>query len=190
MYERADDSMTKLKLNALKKELKEFDQKELIQLICELYKLNNDVQHYLSNQFIGEEAIIDLYEKTKKTINDEFFPERGFGKMRLGEAKNAISNFKKLSNDELKTLDLMLFYVELGTEFTNTYGDIDSKFYNSMVSMYNKVVIECNNNEKLFIIFQERLYSVVQESEGIGWGYHDDLCDIYYSIEWIIDEED
>jgi hypothetical protein len=59
-----------------------------------------------------------------------------------------------------------------------------------MVSIYNKVVIECNNNEKLFIIFQERLYSVVQESEGIGCGYHDDLFDIYYSIKWIIDEED
>jgi hypothetical protein len=82
--------MSILKLNELKKELKEFDQKELIQLISELYKLNKDVQHYLSNKFLGEEAIIDLYEKTKKKIKDEFFPERGFGKMRLAEAKSAI----------------------------------------------------------------------------------------------------
>ena len=36
---------------------------------------------------MGEEAIVDLYEKTKKKINDEFFPDRGFGKMRLAEAK-------------------------------------------------------------------------------------------------------
>jgi Family of unknown function (DUF6155) len=183
-------AMTKLKLSELKKELKEFNQKELIQLISELYKLNKDVQHYLSSQFIGEEAIVDLYEKTKKAIGDEFFPERGDGKMRLGEVKNTISNFKKLSNDELKILDLMLFYVEMGTEFTNTYGDIDSKFYNSMLSMYNKVVMECDKNEKLFITFQERLYSILEEAEGIGWGYHDGLCDIYYSIQWIIDEED
>lgn len=182
--------MAKLKVNELKKELKGLGQKELIQLICELYKLNKDVQHYLSNQLIGEEAIIDLYEKTKKTIQAEFFPERGFGKMRLGEAKNAITNFKKLSNDELKTLDLMIFYVEMGTEFTNTYGDIDSKFYNSMLSMYDKVIMECDKKEKLFITFQERLYSIIEEAEGIGWGYHDGLCDIYYSIQWTIEEED
>lgn len=181
--------MTLLKLNELKKELKELDQKELIQLISDLYKLNKDVQQYLSNKFKGEEAIKDLYEKTKKKINDEFFPERGFGKLRLREAKNAIINFNKLSLDELKTVDLMLFYVEAGTKFTNTYGDIDSKFYESMLSMYNKVVIECDKNEKFFNFFKDRLNSVVQESEGIGWGYHDCLCDMYYSIEWLAEEE-
>jgi hypothetical protein len=110
--------------------------------------------------------------------------------MRLGEAKKEILNFKKLSMDELKTLDLMLFYVELGTEFTNSYGDIDAKFYNSMLSMYDKVVFECDKNEEFYNLFKDRLYSVVQKSEGIGWGYHDGLCEIYYSRDWLDDEEE
>lgn len=76
--------MTKLTLSALKKELKQFEQKELIQLITELYKLNDDVKQYVSNRFIGEEAILALYETTKKKINNEFFPERGFGGNGLG----------------------------------------------------------------------------------------------------------
>lgn len=181
--------MTKIKLSELKKELKEFEQKELILLITELYKLNKDVQQYLSNKFKGEEAIVELFEQTKKKINDEFFPDRGFGKMRLSEAKNAISTFKKLSGDEIKTLDLMLFYVEIGTDFTNTYGDIDSKFYESMFSMYDKVAEECDKDEKIFNIFKDRLYSVVQESGGIGWGYHDALCDSFYSLEWVQEDE-
>ena len=43
--ERIAHRMTKLKLNELKKELKEFEQKRsLIQLITELYKMNRDVQ--------------------------------------------------------------------------------------------------------------------------------------------------
>lgn len=131
----------------------------------------------------------NLFESTKKKINDEFFPDRGFGKMRLSEARNAIANFKKITGDQLRTLDLMLFYVEVGTEFTNTYGDIDGKFYDSMVSMYNKVIIECDKDENLFKIFRDRLYAVVEESDGIGWGYHDDLCELYYSLEWLEDEE-
>jgi len=32
----------------------------------------------------------------------------------------------------------MLHYVETGTEFTNTYGDIDEPFYNSLISMLNQ----------------------------------------------------
>lgn len=91
------------------------DQKELIQLISEIYKMNKDVKHFLSNKFNGEESIIELYQQTKKIVKDEFFPERGFPKMRLTVAKKAITDFKKLSSDELKTLDLMLYYVEIGT---------------------------------------------------------------------------
>ena len=182
--------MSKLTLSELKKELKQYDQKQLTQLVADLYKLNDDVKNYLGTRFKGEEAIAELFETAKKQINDEFFPERGFGKLRLSEAKNAISKFKKLSSDELKTLDLMLYYVEVGTEFTNTYGDIDEKFYGSMVSMYRKVVDVVSQDEKIYDIFADRLYEIVEESEGIGWGYHDALNNLYYSMEWSWEEEE
>lgn len=161
----------------------------MIQLISELYKLNKDVQEYLSAKFIGEEAVLDLFEKTKKIIKDEFFPERGDEKLRLSVAKNAISNFKKVSGDELKTIDLMLFYVEIGTKFTNMYGDIDRNFYSSMARMYDNVAIECEKSMEALNTFKNRVYAIVEESEGIGWGYHDAICDIYYSFDWD-DEED
>ena len=77
--------MTKITLTELKKELKQFEQKELIQLVAELYKLNDDVKHYLSTRFLGEEAILALYETTNKKINNEFFPEQGHGKLHLKE---------------------------------------------------------------------------------------------------------
>lgn len=182
--------MTKLTLTALKKELKQFDQKELIQLIADLYKLNDDVKHYVSNRLIGEEAILALYEKSKKSISNEFFPDRGFGKMRLKEAKSAITNFKKLSGDHEKTVDLMLYYVELGTHFTKMYGDINEAFYDSMISMYIKVTEACDQDEAMFHTLNDRLYAVVEETKGMGWGYHDCLYDYYYSIEWTMDEEE
>ena len=182
--------MTKLTLTALKKELKQFDQKELIQLIADLYKLNGEVKDYLSNRFIGEASIQALYETSKKKIANEFFPDRGFGKLRLKEAKSAITNFKKLSGDHEKTVDLMLYYVELGTQFTNTYGDIDDPFYDSMISMYHKVTDACNQDGALFHKLNDRLYAVVEETKRMGWGYHDCLYDYYYSIEWTRDEEE
>ncbi|MEG0260265.1 MAG: DUF6155 family protein [Lysinibacillus sp.] len=182
--------MTKITLTALKKELKQFEQKELIQLVAELYKLNDDVKHYVSNRFLGEEAILALYETTIEKIGNEFFPERGHGKLRLKEAKNAIANFKKLTGDHEKTVDLMLIYVEFGTKFTNTYGDIDGPFYDSMITMYGKVTDACDEDEALFHTFKDRLYGIIEETEGLGWGYHDCVCDSYYTIEWVVDEED
>ncbi|MFD1850912.1 DUF6155 family protein [Oceanobacillus bengalensis] len=181
--------VTKLKIPELKKWLKENDQKELISIITELYKLNDEVQQYLSVKYIGESTVNDLFDKAKKEIKDEFFPEKGFGKMRLLEAKKSINLFKKLTNDSARTVELMLFYVEIGTLFTSTYGDIDSKFYNSMLSMYNKVVVECEKDEKLFTKLDDRLYTIVVKSDGIGWGYHDGLEELYFSISWLEDEE-
>ncbi|MGG0716594.1 DUF6155 family protein [Robertmurraya massiliosenegalensis] len=182
--------MTLLKVSELKKELKSIEQKELVQLITELYKLNKEVQHYLSNKFIGEAAIEALYNDTARKVRDEFFPDRGHGKLRLQEAKKAISNFKKLSSDEVNTMDLMLYYVELGTDFTLAYGDIDERFYMSMESMYHNVVKECNKKKEYYDEFKDRLYSIVEKTDGIGWGYHDMIIEHYYSLNWLDDEEE
>lgn len=125
----------KIKLTDLKKQLKEYEKKELIQLISDLYKNSKAAQAFLSVRFLGEEAVDELFNQALKKIKNEFFPEEGFGKLRLSEAKKAISEFKKLTNDEFKTAELMVFYVEQGIDFTNTYGDIDENFYSSMETM-------------------------------------------------------
>lgn len=148
----------------------------------ELHKVNKDVQQVLSKKFIGDEAVEAFFLKSQKQIADEFFPDRGFGKLRLKEAQNSITNFKKMTNDLNRTVDLMLYYVEIGTEFTNTYGDIDERFYNSMLSMYENVVNECKKDESLYTIFKERMYNVVEDSGRIGWGYYDTLNDLYFSM--------
>ncbi|WP_404450987.1 DUF6155 family protein [Virgibacillus necropolis] len=178
-------NVNKIKIPEMKKQLKEFSQKELIGLVSDIYKLNQDVQHYLSVKFLGEETIIGLFENAMREIKYEFFPDKGFGKMRLAKARGAITNFKKLTNDHHRTIELMVFYVETGTKFTTTYGDIDERFYDSMCSMYNKVVTECEKDKKLFYDFNDRLYAIVVETEGMGWGYHDELSYMYHSISWL-----
>ncbi|WP_235887845.1 hypothetical protein [Neobacillus paridis] len=79
----------------------------------------------------------------------------------------------------------MLFYVEQGVEFTNSYGDIYESFYDSMEKMFDQVAVECDRNIDLYQEFSSRLWKVVVEAEGTGWGFHESLADSYYSIEWI-----
>jgi hypothetical protein len=180
----------KIKITDLKKQLKNYDQKELIDLIVEVFKTNKEVQNFLSSKFLGDEVIEDLFQKARKKIENEFFPDRGDAKLRLAEAKKVINEFKKATKDEKRTVELMLFYVEQGVEFTNSYGDISEGFYSSMVKMFEQVAIECDRDEELYREFANRLEAVISESRGTGWWFHENLVDCYYIIEWVHDEED
>lgn len=178
----------KLKVTELKKQLKTFDQKELIQLVADLYKHSKEVQTYLTVQFVGEEAVEQLLEDAKKKIRDEFFPDKGFGKLGLTKARKAITDFKKVTGDEVKTLELMVYFVELGVDFTNSFGDIDEKFYNTMIKVFDQVITLCFKHEEYYRAFTDRLEQIVEDTEGIGWGFHDELADLYYSLSADYDE--
>ncbi len=123
----------------------------------------------------GEAAVIDKY---KAVIKNEFLPARGFGKARLSVARKAVSEYRKLSRSKASLVDLMLYYVETGVKFTNKYGDIDEAFYEGMGNMYKwavKLIVE-NELEELY---ERRCRRIVEDTSGIGWGFHDWLSDIY-----------
>lgn len=80
-----------------------------------------------------------------------------------------------------------MIYVENGVDYTLTYGDIDALFYYNIVSMYAKIIDQVNEDEtaELFDKFEERLEAAVSKTEGIGWGFHDTLAELYVQIRWI-----
>jgi hypothetical protein len=78
----------------------------------------------------------------------------------------------------------MLYYVECGTEFTNTFGDIDEPFYNSMCSAFGNVVSKLNSQKNVSIYrhLKNRLQKLVEETNGIGWGYGDFISENFHEI--------
>lgn len=52
----------KIKVTDLKKQLKGYDQKELIELVVEMFKANKDIQNYLSRNFLGDEVNEELFQ--------------------------------------------------------------------------------------------------------------------------------
>jgi ribosomal protein S17E len=176
---------SKIKVTELKKQLRDLKQDDLIKLVVESYKLSDDVKEFFSVKFIGETAVEELFEKYSNQIENEFFPDKGFGQLRLSEAKKAISAFKKLTGNEKLTYELMLFYVETGVEFTNTYGDISENFYISMESMYEKVIEKCNESKGFYEAYKDRIAAIVSETGGIGWGFHDSLSELYWTVNWL-----
>ena len=75
----------------------------------------------------------------------------------------------------------MTYFVECGNQFTVEFGDIGEGFYDALLRMYaraiNKVLTLPEEKQHEF---RERLRTIMVTSDGIGWGYHDGLCEQYY----------
>jgi len=160
----------------IKNHLQQFTKEQLIEQINELHKKYKDVKDYYAFCMDPDEE--KTLKKYKTIIYESFYPKRGF-KLSLSQARKAISDFKKLCHSPKYIADAMLYYVECGVLFTNDFGDINEPFYNSMEGMFKDVcvLIQKNNLEKLF---KERCKKIMEDTRGIGWGFHDCLADAYY----------
>lgn len=176
-----------LSITELKDILKQQAKEELINLLAECYKSNDIIKEFISAKYAGADAIKQIFEVYKIKIQNVFSPDRLSGRLMLSEAKKAISDFKKLCNDEKFILDLMLYYVEMGVEFTNTYGDLYEEFYSSVEKMYWSVIEAINKHKdpRMFSVFSKRLKAVIDDTGGIGWGFHDNLNHMYHEIKWL-----
>jgi hypothetical protein len=162
-------------LTEVKNELKKLDKKELINLISDLYKKNKSVKEFLDFYANPNERV--LHEKYKDKIFESFYPLRG-DKLKLKEAKQAISDFKKIGGSPELIADLMLFYVETGVQYTIDFGDINEAFYLSIEKTYH-AALTLMEKENILEKFLKRVSNVVADSANIGWGFHDYLADTF-----------
>jgi len=159
----------------LKKELRNLDKEKLVDLVADLYKKNKSVKELLDFYVNPNEK--ELFLKYKDKVYEAFYPRRG-DRFKLSDGKKAISDFKKLEASKELLSELMLFYAETGVEFTNEFGDIDEPFYNSIASVYSSA-LTLMNKEGILDKFADRAKQIVDDTSGIGWGFHDELGDIY-----------
>jgi hypothetical protein len=166
-------------ITELKKYLKNKSADELTEEILTLFKSISPVQDYYKNK-LG--SSVEVLEKYKKEIEKKIFPSTNFKDpgLHLKDAKKAVTEFKKIAGNNHDIADIMLFYVETGVELTNNFGDIDMPFYNSMAGMYEKAVMfifkHCLSDD-----FEARCRAIVRNTSGIGWGFHDELNEVFIS---------
>lgn len=163
-------------LREVKLELNKLDKERLIKHISELYKKYKPVKEYFDFYINPDEK--KLLEQYKEKVTEGFFPKRGY-QLKLSISRKAINDFKKLGTSVESLADLLLHFVENGVEFTNEYGDIDENFYTSVENTYSNA-LELIDKSGLLDKFEKRAYKIVTDTDGIGWGFHDYLGDLYY----------
>jgi len=168
----------------VRRQLDDWSKPALIALVKDLYGASPDNRDFLQARFQAEESGGTALEKYRRKIVEQFFPARGDGKLKLAEARKAIRDYRKATGNLTGTIDLMLTYVENGTEFTHQFGDINESFYNSLESVLNEMAqLLLREGGELYPQFRERVQRLATHADGIGWGYGDALRDHVYQLE-------
>jgi len=163
----------------VKSKISKLDNPELIHLIQDLYNLSQDNKDFLNARLSLMDNSIRPY---KDIVKDCLYPDVMENEdFEYDKAEKAIQRYKIAAGDTEGIADLMIYFVECGNQFTLDYGDIDEVFYDTLIEMYEKAVLKVIGlPQKKQNKFRERLRAIMESSDGIGWGYHDDLCHYYY----------
>lgn len=164
----------------VKKHIEHFSQASLLDLVHQLYELNDLNKAFLTVRFqpdatFGSKELNTLRRRVYQMMNPDITHANSYPK--LEEARQIITDYEK-TKDTLGTLDLMLTYVEAGNDFTCEYGDIDEEFYIAVETVLDDFAkLFQVGPDKYMVYFNERLKDLSKSASGIGWGYGDAVTD-------------
>jgi hypothetical protein len=168
--------MPPLTKTALHKHLKELSEAEKTKLILDLFSKYEVVKKHFQMELATDTT--EIVQAYKDKIRKHYFPARGFGDHRSGPVRKLVSEFRKISVFDYDLIDLIFYRVEQAIEFTNAYGDIDPAFYESAEGAYDDALKLIEKNG-LHDKFRDRCRQIVLDTENMGWGFYDQLYDLY-----------
>lgn len=167
----------------IRKTLSRCSQNDLLGLIADLYGLSRSNRDFLEARFLKDIHIIEHYKSLIKKHVAPSEPWKESQKINLREAKQVLSHYKKATNDLIGLIDLMIYYVECGTDFLCEYGDMYEQYYMSLESVFDDVLKIMKQYPREEIQdFIERLKIILKKSDHMGWGYHDTLSQSFQNI--------
>jgi hypothetical protein len=170
--------------SAVRQQLATWSQPALLALLKDLYDTAAENRDFIQARCQAEAGDGEVLEKYRRKIVEQFFPARGEGKLKLGEARKAIRDYRKATGNLPGTAELLMSYVENGAKFTHEYGDIDERFYSSVESALDELATLLRGEAReIYPQFCARLARVEQMTDGIGWGFHDFVADVVGRLE-------
>lgn len=112
-----------------------------------------------------------LLEQQRKRILSEFYTRKDIPRNpRISNARKAIDDYRRATSDPVGTAELMLTYVEVGTEFAQQYGMQDEPFLRSLEVVLDKLVGILAKDERRNLVEQlrERLQTVRDQAFDCG----------------------
>ena len=171
----------------IKPVLSDFSSTQLLGLLQDLYRFSEQNASFMHARFLSEDTQTDHLLVYKKRIQKAINPKQPWKQgIHLAEGRRAISDFKKANGNIRNTLTLMVHYVKCGNDFTLEFGDIDEAFYDSLGSMFSKIIqiLIAQNDKDLVAEWLPMLEVEFHRIDGtVGWGYPDELSNCLAELQ-------
>jgi hypothetical protein len=166
--------------------IKDLEANELREVIRELSKLTKKNEQFIK-LFLQSSSAVDtetVVSEAKKKVYNFLYGRSMFPKLDLGNARKTVNEYSKLLREYPSSVaDLKLYYVELGTEITNEFGDMDERFYSSLESMFSGFCKLITKYPMYFNQFETRINELQSACQYIGWGYGDRIDELAWELK-------
>lgn len=176
-----------MKITEVKKYLNTLTNEQTIEIILKMYNLSVANKNYVINK-INPEYENNLLVEYKNIIENEFAFQHDDFSLDFKTIKNSIKQYQSISCNPKNVIELILFYVECGINFTQDYGDIGEKFYDDISNAYHDA-LKCIFKHNLSSEFKNTCLKLQVKANGIGYGFSDYMSDLFYGYYIDIDED-
>lgn len=170
------------KWSDVKARLKAFDHKALVSLLGELYNASVANRRFLHSRLTPESRAIEEY---RRLVADAIYPDP-FSKRRVGirDAAAAIVDYRRSTDDTAGTVDLMLTFVEAGTEQAADLGYGDEAYFNALQNRLDAVATEFDTlPADVRAKVRARLARIRMRAQDVGWGFSDAVDDVIHALD-------
>jgi hypothetical protein len=161
----------------VKAHLATMDRTGLMALIRDLYDLDALTRRALHARFASDGTTLDQYRRLVRTA---VFPDPLSQRpVRLRDATATIRQYARATGDVAGTIDLMLEFVEAGTEQASDLGYGDDAYFTALEHKVDEIVRLLNEvppGERRALT--ERIARLGAYEGAIGWGCGDFLADV------------
>lgn len=166
----------------VKTSLSSMDRAGLVGVIRDLYDASTANRRFLHAQFVPAAAALDEYrDLVAKAVFPDPFSQRP---IRLRDAAAAITDYKRSTSDLVGVVDLLLTFVEAGTEQAADLGYGDETYFSTLerklaeaATLLDALPDEARGEAAA------RFIRLGKYQERIGWGYGDYLADIASRVQ-------
>ncbi len=157
---------------SVKAELQQMDPKALVNLVRDIYRSSQESRRFLHARLLGSQTELANYSKL---VVDAIYPEP-FSRLpvRVSEAERLIRHYRQATSDIEGTVDLMLSFVEAGTEQAADLGYGEERYFGALERALDEVadaLAELSPDSRRHAV--ARIQRIAARADSIGWGYCD-----------------
>lgn len=148
-------------------------------MIKALYEQHDDAKYFIHAFVFSGHETLEVY---KRLISNAIYLDTNDRQATIdfSQAKHAIADFKKANGDPMCVLELMVHYVEIGTDQTKGICIDYAEYYDSLASMFRRIIKRLIGPDNQHAeVFRPRLERIIHNATRTGYGYQERLQEMF-----------